>query len=158
MSSLLPSQVRVLIISGKFLWRAGTVWYRFKMKDLIHQSGFILMRVNQEKHRRQKRLSLKGRNNQFMMIHLRFIVTKKLNDKVIKYMSYFRFNEFDHKFFGISDAEADFMDPQQKLLLQCAYRALEDAGIPLEKVSGTQTGVYIGNTIHLITFLTFGCF
>ncbi|XDV47791.1 hypothetical protein PO909_017347 [Leuciscus waleckii] len=55
-----------------------------------------------------------------------------------------RFNEFDHKFFGISDAEADFMDPQQKLLLQCAYRALEDAGIPLEKVSGTQTGVYIG--------------
>lgn len=76
-SSLLPSQVRVLIISGKFLWRAGTVWYRFKMKDLIHQSGFILMRVNQEKHRRPKRLSLKGRNNQFMMIHLRFIVTEK---------------------------------------------------------------------------------
>jgi len=65
MSSRLPSQVRVLIISGKFLWRAGTVWYRFKMKDLIHQSGFILMRVNQEKHRRPKLLSLKGRNNQF---------------------------------------------------------------------------------------------
>lgn len=37
------------------------------------------------------------------------------------------------------------MDPQQKLLLQCVYRALEDAGIPLEKVSGTRTGVYIGN-------------
>uniref|UniRef100_A0A671MUP1 Phthiocerol/phenolphthiocerol synthesis polyketide synthase type I PpsD-like n=1 Tax=Sinocyclocheilus anshuiensis TaxID=1608454 RepID=A0A671MUP1_9TELE len=54
------------------------------------------------------------------------------------------FNEFDHKFFGISEAEADYMDPQQKLLLQCAYRALEDAGIPLEKVSGTRTGVYIG--------------
>ncbi|XP_051543313.1 uncharacterized protein LOC127434534 [Myxocyprinus asiaticus] len=54
------------------------------------------------------------------------------------------FNEFDHKFFGISEAEADYMDPQQKLLLQCAYRALEDAGIPLEKVNGTRTGVYIG--------------
>ncbi|XP_026114362.1 uncharacterized protein pks1 [Carassius auratus] len=54
------------------------------------------------------------------------------------------FNEFDHKFFGISEAEADYMDPQQKLLLQCAYRALEDGGIPLEKVSGTRTGVYIG--------------
>ncbi|XP_063062242.1 uncharacterized protein LOC134455123 [Engraulis encrasicolus] len=54
------------------------------------------------------------------------------------------FNEFDHKFFGITEAEADFMDPQQKLLLQCSYRALEDAGIPMEKASGTRTGVYIG--------------
>ncbi|KAL2085676.1 hypothetical protein ACEWY4_018996 [Coilia grayii] len=54
------------------------------------------------------------------------------------------FNEFDHKFFGITDAEADHMDPQHKLLLQCSYRALEDAGIPMEKASGTRTGVYIG--------------
>ncbi|XP_024136385.2 mycolipanoate synthase [Oryzias melastigma] len=55
-----------------------------------------------------------------------------------------RFNEFDHKFFGISEAEAEVMDPQQKLLLQCSYRALEDAGIPTESFSGTRTGVYIG--------------
>ncbi|XP_041924765.1 phthioceranic/hydroxyphthioceranic acid synthase [Alosa sapidissima] len=54
------------------------------------------------------------------------------------------FNELDHKFFGITEAEADFMDPQQKLLLQCSYRALEDAGIPMEKISGSRTGVYIG--------------
>uniref|UniRef100_A0A3B3SBF3 Fatty acid synthase 2 n=1 Tax=Paramormyrops kingsleyae TaxID=1676925 RepID=A0A3B3SBF3_9TELE len=55
-----------------------------------------------------------------------------------------RFNEFDHKFFGITEAEADYMDPQQKLLLECSYRALEDAGIPMEKASGTRTGVFIG--------------
>ncbi|XP_041817792.1 highly reducing polyketide synthase cm3B [Chelmon rostratus] len=54
------------------------------------------------------------------------------------------FNEFDHKFFGITEAEADFMDPQQKLLLQCTYRALEDAGIAMESISGSRTGVYIG--------------
>ncbi|XP_076147415.1 phthioceranic/hydroxyphthioceranic acid synthase-like [Alosa pseudoharengus] len=54
------------------------------------------------------------------------------------------FNEFDNKFFGITDAEADQMDPQHKLLLQCSFRALEDAGIPMEKASGTRTGVYIG--------------
>lgn len=58
---------------------------------------------------------------------------------------YFRFNEFDHKFFGITEAEADLMDPQQKLLLQCTYRALEDAGIPMESISGSRTGVYIGD-------------
>ncbi|XP_063062240.1 phenolphthiocerol/phthiocerol polyketide synthase subunit C-like [Engraulis encrasicolus] len=54
------------------------------------------------------------------------------------------FNELDYKFFGITEAETEFMDPQQKLLLQCSYRALEDAGIPMEKASGTRTGVYIG--------------
>ncbi|XP_034005889.1 probable polyketide synthase 16 [Trematomus bernacchii] len=54
------------------------------------------------------------------------------------------FNEFDHRFFGITEVEADFMDPQQKLLLQCTYRALEDAGIAMESISGTRTGVYMG--------------
>ncbi|KAM9775111.1 phthioceranic/hydroxyphthioceranic acid synthase-like [Syngnathus typhle] len=54
------------------------------------------------------------------------------------------FNHFDHKFFGISDSEVEQMDPQQKQLLQCVYRALENAGIPLEKASGTRTGVYFG--------------
>ncbi|KAG9334356.1 hypothetical protein JZ751_008242 [Albula glossodonta] len=53
-------------------------------------------------------------------------------------------NEFDHKFFGITEAEADLMDPQQKLLLECTYRALENAGIPMEKASATRTGVFIG--------------
>ncbi|KAM8823534.1 phthioceranic/hydroxyphthioceranic acid synthase-like isoform 2-T2 [Spinachia spinachia] len=54
------------------------------------------------------------------------------------------FNEFDHKFFGISDSEVEQMDPQQKQLLQCVYRALEDAGIPMEEASGTRTGVFFG--------------
>ncbi|XP_034562865.1 phthiocerol synthesis polyketide synthase type I PpsD-like [Notolabrus celidotus] len=54
------------------------------------------------------------------------------------------FNEFDHKFFGISDNEAEQMDPQQKQLLQCVYRALENAGLPLEEASGTRTGVFFG--------------
>ncbi|XP_072306535.1 phthioceranic/hydroxyphthioceranic acid synthase-like [Eucyclogobius newberryi] len=54
------------------------------------------------------------------------------------------FNEFDHKFFGITEAEANFMDPQQKLLLHCTYRALEDAGISMESISGSRTGVIIG--------------
>lgn len=50
-------------------------------------------------------------------------------------------------FFGIPEVEADSMDPQQKLLLQCTYRALEDAGIAMESISGSRTGVYIGTTL-----------
>lgn len=59
----------------------------------------------------------------------------------------FRFNEFDHKFFSISDSEVEQMDPQQKLLLQCVYRALENAGLPLEEASGTRTGVFFGQSL-----------
>nr|XP_057916280.1 uncharacterized protein LOC131108884 [Doryrhamphus excisus] len=54
------------------------------------------------------------------------------------------FNQFDHKLFGISDSEVEQMDPQQKQLLQCCFRALENAGIPMEKASGTRTGVFFG--------------
>ncbi|XP_036616421.1 6-methylsalicylic acid synthase-like [Trichosurus vulpecula] len=54
------------------------------------------------------------------------------------------FNEFDNKLFGISDAEAERIDPQQKLLLECSYRALEDAGIPTEDVAGSRIGVFVG--------------
>ncbi|XP_069502687.1 mycolipanoate synthase-like [Ambystoma mexicanum] len=54
------------------------------------------------------------------------------------------FNEFDNRLFNINDTEAERMDPQHKLLLECTYRALECAGIPMESISGSDTGVFIG--------------
>ncbi|MBI3436736.1 MAG: polyketide synthase, partial [Proteobacteria bacterium] len=51
---------------------------------------------------------------------------------------------FDAAFFGISPREAAVMDPQQRMLLETAWRAIEDAGIAVEKIAGTRTGVYIG--------------
>ncbi|XP_058241813.1 uncharacterized protein fasn2 [Hemibagrus wyckioides] len=54
------------------------------------------------------------------------------------------FNEFDQRLFGITDAEMEQMDPQHKMLLQCTYRALENAGMPMEKASGSRTGVFLG--------------
>ncbi|KAL2307269.1 hypothetical protein Nmel_000222, partial [Mimus melanotis] len=54
------------------------------------------------------------------------------------------FNSFDNHLFGINNMEAERMDPQQKLLIECTYKALEDAGVPVESVSGTRTGVFIG--------------
>ncbi|KAI0848452.1 polyketide synthase PksD [Daldinia vernicosa] len=52
---------------------------------------------------------------------------------------------FDAPFFSITSKEASSMDPQQRLLLEAAYGALENAGVPLEKVAGTQMGVFSGS-------------
>src|SRR5258707_8006984 len=49
-------------------------------------------------------------------------------------------------FFGISPREAAQMDPQQRLLLELVWHALEDAGIPANKLAGSATGVYIGGS------------
>ncbi|KAM4027211.1 mycolipanoate synthase-like [Anomaloglossus baeobatrachus] len=53
-------------------------------------------------------------------------------------------DEFDNKLFGINKSETENMDPQQKLLLECTYRALEDAGYASEALHGLQIGVFIG--------------
>nr|AJY78092.1 polyketide synthase [Myxococcus virescens] len=51
---------------------------------------------------------------------------------------------FDAHFFRCSPAEAAGMDPQQRLFLDVAWEALEDAAQPLDELSGTQTGIFVG--------------
>ncbi|MEU2512525.1 SDR family NAD(P)-dependent oxidoreductase [Streptomyces syringium] len=51
---------------------------------------------------------------------------------------------FDAEFFGISPREASRMDPQQRLVLEMAVEALDDAGVPLSAVAGSGTGVFMG--------------
>ena len=51
---------------------------------------------------------------------------------------------FDAEFFGITPREAAAMDPQQRMLLEVAWEALEHAGIPPDSLVGTRTGVMMG--------------
>ncbi|MFJ2239303.1 SDR family NAD(P)-dependent oxidoreductase [Streptomyces sp. NPDC087859] len=52
-------------------------------------------------------------------------------------------DEFDSLFFGISPAEAELMDPRQRLFLETAHQALQHAGYTPANI-GRDTGVYVG--------------
>lgn len=51
---------------------------------------------------------------------------------------------FDPQFFGISPREAEFMDPQQRIFLECAWKTIEDAGYSRSAITGKNIGVFAG--------------
>lgn len=54
-------------------------------------------------------------------------------------------SKFDARFFQVPPKEAQAMDPQQRILLQTTYEALENAGMPLEDIRGSKTAVLISS-------------
>ncbi len=82
-----------------------------------------------------------------------------INPEVLKFEEYIRakgeipdIGLFDAGFFHISPQEAELMDPQHRLLLQCAWKALESAGINPDNYKGT-IGVYAGKSLSSYLYL-----
>ena len=57
-------------------------------------------------------------------------------------------SHFDNQFFRVSAVEAHAMDPQQRLMLEVAYEAFENAGLSIEALESSETGVYCAVSSH----------
>lgn len=55
-----------------------------------------------------------------------------------------KMEKFDASFFGISPMEAEQIDPQQRIAVEVAWEALEQAGIPPQSLAGSDTAVFMG--------------
>jgi len=62
---------------------------------------------------------------------------------------------FDPLFFGISPAEATYMSPEQRLMIQYVWECMEDAGYAPDELRGTNTGLFMGcgpsSYVHLLS-------
>ena len=60
---------------------------------------------------------------------------------------------FDASFFNMSPREAIALDPQQRMVLETTWEALEYAGILAEQLAGSATGVFLGACVSDYAFL-----
>ncbi|RFU79325.1 polyketide synthase [Trichoderma arundinaceum] len=55
---------------------------------------------------------------------------------------------FDAGFFGIAPQEAETLDPQQRVVLETSWEAVENAGIPMHDFKGSDTGIFVAMFGH----------
>lgn len=72
--------------------------------------------------------------------------SSELEDEALEHGCLFeRIDGFDHAFFNISPNEAQMMEPSERLFLQEAWRAVEDAGLVPDRLAGSHWGVFAGS-------------
>ncbi|MBO0856872.1 MAG: SDR family NAD(P)-dependent oxidoreductase [Chloracidobacterium sp.] len=75
-----------------------------------------------------------------------YLATGKMNTRWGGFLD--QVDGFDSFFFGVSPREASQMDPQQRLMLELSWEALEDAGIRPQSLKGSRTGVFFATVFN----------
>ncbi len=81
-----------------------------------------------------------------------YLCFKQVDEKDIQYTEAAYLEEidkFDYKFFRLTPREASLMSPNQRILLETVYEAVEDAGYGGNKLIGSKTGVFLGHSDSL---------
>lgn len=85
------------------------------------------------------------RNPYYAEVLLGLAVDEADLDRIYSLSGYMdQIDHFDARFFGIPPLEADYMDPHQRIALEVAYEALENAGYGGDSTKGSRTGVFLG--------------
>lgn len=82
-------------------------------------------------------------------IFFKALYNSTLQEKGISFMETGYMNDidkFDYGLFSLSPREASLMDPNQRIFLETAFTAVEDAGYGGEKIKSTRTGVFVGHS------------
>lgn len=123
-----PSDIAIIGMAGRFPGAAGLDEF---WNILINGEETI-------RHFTDEELKKAGTDERLLK-HPDFVKAKGIIDECDK---------FDADFFQYSAREAELMDPQLRLLLECAWEALEDAGCDPERTEGS-IGVYTGTSPNL---------
>lgn len=73
---------------------------------------------------------------------------EKPGDITLQKAGFIKLDEFDNAFFGISAAEAAVTSPFNRLVLETAFDALENAAIPPSSLKGSNTGVFVASGVE----------
>lgn len=113
-----------------------------RFADADNKEMFWNSLKNGEDHIRQFPQKRKHYGNMFL----------KFQDRFPKGEDYFEggflkeVDKFDNQFFSISPMEASLMSPNQRMFLETAWSAIEDAGYGADRLLGSNIGVYLGHS------------
>ena len=122
--------IAIIGMSGRFAGASSIKEYWDILKDGIDCIGDVPV---------ERKKDIKG------YLSASGLTDERKEEPVYSQMGYLKdIDKFDYQFFSISPKEASLMDPNQRMFLETAWKAVEDSGIGVDNLKGTNTGVFLG--------------